>query len=1119
MKKQRSNNKISIITKIIVVLTLVFTLAMTLSACRFKVDEPNDDNNNSNGSTIVNPSESDTVDSLTKIDFNETFSGKVQQWSETLGYVERNIPTETKNEGLSTRYPTYGTSIPNITDEEKDALLSETSLLFASDTTYDSMDSAGNYYLNGVATGKTLYKHTSSVGMYYGDVADDEKAVIERITVTANEVRNYITGIYAPAGEVIKIEISDEDLQKIGGKLTVIVGQVSHRNNVNNIWKARNDFSRMPIVANQMTVTSTVAYVGNPLGGPVYIYPSAFGETFSVTISGGVKYAHYIHGQTTAEDVEEMKNYSAPYYDYEVWDLGVRHSGPKLYGSYDYDNLVKCGDLWEKIIRTSRQVPCSANATIGVGYVYDCFVAAGAACAFQGGHSWVNAPCSWLGGALNYESMVTNGFWGVIHEYNHLYQSYGMEGSKTNEVTNNATSLLSYVLYTKISEKRSLNDSTLTDWNRFTDPSRSLRETLSNSISGNPQNSLNAYADLIHTFGTDIFTAATRAQKNGYTVDAWYEALSSVTDYNFTYYFEDILNQTVSDEMKALYDTDDRILFVPVATVFQTGRSFYVDGKEVFSETVRPYLIERGESITMDFNERLIIPTDYSFKIKNITMPENGTLEKIDENIYKYTPDENEYSGNIQLTIELVGDRKTEDVTINIQFRQYYKNQVEITKYTYGGEVKYATVEDALNNNFEGYTAKNTYKNTSTFVNGLANGQIGIVEGKIYIEESANYAICLRSGRGNNTLYLAINDTNYYQALSLDTDHGGFALEGEHVVNLKLNEGDYLYFKEITLSRHYADAFSELGIANLDASNPTMKTVPTASLCTTDMVIQKESLVTDEKYPREYNSTKQINSSNSKNHTLVDANMPSWSESEGVENIFDGDPNTYYHNNRNNFLSEKNPFILIADMGKADYFNSITITTRTTGQYNLPVSFELLGSLDNENWFSVGKFTDLSLTGNTVTANFDDKEFRYYKLIVTKTKAQSSTNQYVTIASIDFTYALTGKELSPYVADYYVRENESFIEQTSISEYGKLITGNGTIRYSFTGTGIAIQVRQSESAKVKVIIDSVVKEYVLDENSNPYIPIYFTGLNDIQHDISIEVIEGKIYMDSVLIVE
>ena len=42
--------------------------------------------------------------------------------------------------------------------------------------------------------------------------------------------------------------------------------------------------------------------------------------------------------------------------------------------------------------------------------------------------------------------------------------------------------------------------------------------------------------------------------------------------------------------------------------------------------------------------------------------------------------------------------------------------------------------------------------------------------------------------------------------------------------------------------------------------------------------------------------------------------MPSWSDNESVENIFDGNPDTFYHNNRNNFVSADNPFVLVADM-------------------------------------------------------------------------------------------------------------------------------------------------------------------------------------------------------------
>ncbi len=1098
-------------TLLFVSLIMIFVILVGISGCKFKFDNDNNKSDDKGSTDNGNQEPSDQLSTLTKMDFQEVFSGKVNQWSETIGVVERSIPEESSNEGLCERYPVYGTSLSDITTEEKENLIKESSLMFASDSTYNTMDENGNYLLNGQLTGKCIYKHTSAEGMYYGNVADDEQAVVEKITIAAKEVRNYVTGLYAPAGEVVKIEISENDLSAIGGSLLVVVGQVSHRNVVNNIWTARDDFSRMPVIANKMSVTTTTAYVGNPLGGPIYIYPAKFDTTFTVTISGAVKYAHFIYGQTTAEEVEEMKDYSAPYFDFEIWDLGVRHSGPKAYANFDYDNLVRCGDLWEKITRTSRQVPCSANASIGVGYVYDCFVAAGAAVAFQGGHSWVNAPCSWLSGALNYDSMVTDGFWGLIHEYNHLYQSYGMENSKTNEVTNNATSLLSYVLYTKISEKRSLNDSTLSGWNRYTDPSRSLRETVENQKSDKPQNALNVYADLIHTFGTDIFTKAARIQKK-LGVDGWYEALSLVTEYNFTYYFENILNQTLSEEIKSLYDTSDRINFIPIASIYQTGRSYY-DRGEVFSETVKPYLIERGEQIIMDFNESLIVPEGYSYRIKSISLPLNGKLERLEENVYRYTPDNDEYSGVMKLVVGLEGERETRDVTLNIEFRQYYKNQVEVTKYKYEGEVKYSTVDEAVKNRFEGFTDKNTYKNTTTFINGLANNQIGVVEGKIYIAESGDYAFCLRSGRGNNTLYIGVNSSALEQVLSLNSDHPSFALEGEHVVNLSLKKGDYLYFKEITLSRHYQDAYTELGMAKL-GDNESMKTVATVYLCTNDMIIENNNFVSQEKYTRTYTAAVSAASSSSGTHTLIDGNMGSWSDGEGIDNIFDGNPDTFYHNERNNFLSEENPFVLIADMGEIGTYNSIKIISRTTGQYNLPISFKLYGSLDNSNWFILGEYRELELNANSVNATFQSAEFRYYKLYVTDTRAQSSSNKYVTISQIEFSYTISGREYSPYVLSYYKGDNKNFVENKELSEFGRTILGNGRIEYSFAGC-FALIVRQQDICSIKVNVNGKENKYTLKNKEESYIAFYITS--EELTEVVIEVIEGNINIDSIIV--
>lgn len=1053
-----------------------------------------------------------------EIAFERTLAGKVGQQSVTLGTTARNIPTSTSNEGLNERYPTYGTSLADITDEEKDNILAEDALLRVSGGTYDSMDAEGNLYLNGSATGRKLYKHTSSVGMYYSDVDDNEPAVIEQVTISTNEVRNYVTGLYAPAGEVIKIEISEQDLNNAGGELLIILGQVSHRNNENNIWKARNDFSRMPIVANQMKVISTTAYVGTYLGGPIYVYPKTFGTTFTVKISGAVKYAHYIHGQTTKEELKEMENLSAPYFDFEVWDLGVRLSGPKAYANFDYDNLVKVGDLWEKICRTSRQVPCSANASISVGYVFDCFVAAGAACAFQGGHSWINAPCGWLSGALNYESMTSNGFWGIIHEFNHLYQSYGLESTKTNEVSNNATSLLSYVSYTNISAKRSEDDSTLGgDWNRYTDPSRSLRETIQNSTSETPQYALNTYADLIHSFGVDVFAKATRIQNAQMGVSNWFEALCQATNYNMTYYFEEMLHHTIGDEIKSKYQ--NLPMFVPVASVYQTGRNYFSGSQETFIETVRPFEIY-NKTYTLNFNKKILVPNGFTFKIKNVTTPQNGVLKKVSDGVYEYTPT-SEYSGTFYVELELQHSTiQTPNVTLSINIKTKDNYNLNITKYSFDSTTKYTTVEDALLNKFDGYSNVATSEKRNTFLNGIKNNEIGIVEGKIYIPEDGEYVFCLRSGRGGNTLYLSVNDKdNLEKVLSLTGNHPNFAVSGEHTVTKTLKKGDYVYFKEITLSKNSSDAYTELGWANLTKGESCVS-IPAQYLYSNDTYFTEYDFTSNEIYKREYSASYLLHISDLSKQSIVEVNHSSWSESEKIDNIFDGDLNTFYHNDRNNFVSESNPFELTVDLGENLLCNNITISTRLSAQENIPCTFKLYGGTSLDDMKLLGDFTNLAMTNRKVSADFDEATIRYYKLYVTDTKSSNNGNKYVTIAQIDLNYYFNGIEKAPLEFEYFANkkvENSNFEKLIETSTFGYLIKGNGIIEYNFTGSKIMIFANQKETCKIKLTLNN--KEYTIDlDELNQKKDIFsINNLDNKLHNLKIEVLEGNLYLDSLII--
>lgn len=108
---------------------------------------------------ITNTKNNDSLSNQFSSELFNINSSKVQQSFTDLGNINRNIPKDTKNEGICLRYPTYGTSLENITEEEKDNLIKESSLIFPGTNTYTSLDKDGNYSFGiGNLTGKKIYK-------------------------------------------------------------------------------------------------------------------------------------------------------------------------------------------------------------------------------------------------------------------------------------------------------------------------------------------------------------------------------------------------------------------------------------------------------------------------------------------------------------------------------------------------------------------------------------------------------------------------------------------------------------------------------------------------------------------------------------------------------------------------------------------------------------------------------------------------------------------------------------------------------------------------------------------------------------------------------------------------
>lgn len=1048
----------------------------------------------------------DNTENFVLMQFEQTNDVIVNQNNTTVGTVSRNIPTEVKNEGISTKYPTYGTNM-TFSEEEREKLYEESTALFAS---FDSMDSQGNLLLNGVETGKKLYKHTVAENIYFGQVSDDEDAVKEQITICSNEVRNFLTGLYAPAGEVVKVEISSQDLESIGA-LNIAVGQVTHRNIVHTIPKTKTSYGRMPTIAKVFKQKTTEFYVGNYFGGPIYISPDKYGKEFTVTISGAVKYPCFIYGKTTKEEFEQTKTSSAPYFDFEVWNLGVRHSGTAKYANFDYDNLQKVGDFWEKVCQASRQVPNTSNKYIGVGFIYDPYVAAGSACAYQGGNTWVNAPYYTFGNALNYDNIVQYGIWGMVHEFNHHYQNYGI--APYGEVTNNATSLLSYILYTDISSFRSENDSTLTGWNRYTDPTRSLKETISNAKNTAPQSTLNIYADIIHNFGTDKFVKAAMLSSGKHDVDSWFLALTNATGYDMTYYFENLLHQTVSDEAKAEVPVGSET-FVPVACLYQVGR-YILDGQGTsFVNTVRPYKIEYGKEYVLDFEKFLIVPDDFDVEIVSITNPQNGTLQKQTNKKYIYTPSKDVASGEFEITIKLTHDTiQTKPITLVLNLAQK-EPTITAKKYIYNSRV-YNKADDAIANNFAQFSSVQEKMTTSTFLNGVANNQIGVVEGKIYIPQDGQYTFCLRAGRGNNALYISKDGITFDKMIEFDGNKGGFEIEESHNCTLQLEKGKHIWFRQVVISNGHSDAFTELGWTT---NQSTPVTIPAKYLFNVEREYTPYTFVTTNRYPRQNNLTKSVYNSDISKWEILSCNMSQWDDTTKIENILQNSTQTFYHNNRNNFVSSGNPFELLIDTHQQNIFNALAFYARETGKENLPCTFELFGGVDKDNLTLLGTYTNQNIVDKKISVTFEKSTIRYFKLVVTDTKSSAGGNKYVSFAKIELGYNFEGKLCSPDKLLYYKTMLKSFSHQTNCNAtFGHLVSGNGQIKFTFDGTQIALFTNQKTECTLKIDIDGTQTQIKISKQNQKDIGFISDVLENKSHNLTITLVDGVLDLDSVAI--
>lgn len=1094
-----------------------------------------------------------------------------------LGNVKRNIPTETDtllgkesefdnsdpkapNDFVKDAkyYPKYGYTPQGMGDSTiRKQLVNEAWKLCSINTrigsdgyprnTYNKMKKDGTLWMVDSAGNETpgkpskLFKHVSAEGMYFGDVSPDEKAVIKEMTFNPRSFHSHgmysVTGLYAPAGEVLKVQLSEKDMDATGG-ITIHIGQALYNSKANNIWVAKGQMQRFPVILNTMVVnknTATLengvwtAYVGSFLGGPVYVRNA--GATFTTTISGGVTYSHFILGHTTPEEFEANKDSSAPYFDLEVWDNGVLHSGPKIYAqNFSYDDLFKVAVLWDQI----TSVTTTGNNQ-NIVFIYDPFVAAGAAVAFPSQQA-VNCPASWMANSLNYETLIKSGGWGNLHEYHHNFQGYGVGNG--GEVTNNALTLVSYALFTKISASRQIGNygaAGLGGWNNYTSATWALNDILKLTKGQNPSNGaqgLALYATLLHNFGADAFIQV-RKLGGGQSYQNYFKKWEQITHNNMTYYFTEILkannyNANLTDEWLKANSNPDYPMFVPVASVYQTGRSYSYDEQNQYINTMQPYVIPYGQKFTIDLSKytlnedgayksgSIVLPDGFSYKIKNVSQPENGTITKQSDYIYTLTPNNYAVTGQILVTIELTkndNEFKVQDFDLILEFEQSHEltgRMLERTTYEFDNNHEYNAVS-AFENNYKGYTNKiegdnkNPTQNSNTDIwlstdelnNALKHNSIMEVKGKFYITETAKYRFAIR-GRHDVALFLSFDEGLTYKLGEKEYAHyvtkgNGTAfplVEGTYVdTTEKLLANTWVYFKAVMIVDN-SNRASFIGVGTGKIPDPLPQTdsegnpilgddgnplpdIPAGDSRNPITVSYASAYrlsyqFAENRFKPDYFYTKVYYQSYSDNEIIIttkqtvinDYGYVPFNNNFEIGNICDGDLNTNI-NTKAITISEENPFQLEFKFDAPITANKFRIHySKNHNQAFIgsrPKNYKLyIKSNVNDEWKQVLDIKNAICADYIHTAKFDDfYTFQYYKFVVTDTYYLTSSNpRFMVIYDLQFISQL---ELSngsrTSIGDKKIKLYGTWSIEKTPSKFGRVYVGKENSSIQFEFTG------------------------------------------------------------------
>ena len=910
--------------------------------------------------------------------------------------------------------------------------------------------------------------------------------------------------------------------------------------------------NRMPYLGKTFSISETETKVGTPFGGMVFIeiaesVPS--GANIEVDIKGVVDTPYYDLGKTTSEEWKVAKD--APGIFAEIRTPYLRFILPAKFIRH-IEDPQKAAEFWTNVTALSANTMGLENRTTPMTLTFDQYITVGIA--YANVWSWsCNLPPEWSKDAFDYDGLVKNGSWGIIHEINHHYQrrysSYSDEwglGTDFTEITNNALSAASYILYTNIAASRGENGTD--DWNKVADPYSSLKQQIFEGVQyypGVPNIGNFMFSTFAHEIGPINYVNVIKSTYEGGTFNGIYippydyklESQGGLKrddryddmayrfcvagERDYTWYIQKELRwplkQETIDKIKALGYKET----IPVQSVYAMG--------EVGRETGRPFYIP-SSGYTFDFQKSLVSPGNVT--VIDVSQPKYGTLQLRQDGKYDYLASTSMPENALDefvLTVKVEKDGISHETKLNCTIALDYNASVvehfDILKWDiyealdvlptstpYGSSTStgmridsaegdrlsrskgYFMVDEAGEYEFQAFgddrAAFQIHLDDGTTLQSITNDYANNVDDALKLAQQTD-----NKGRAKSTSFTVNLEANkIYQYTLVAKNTGGI---GWADVNIRKTSGDTSW-KSIT--KIYSNLNDVGKITDRNYVMPDPEYIRPSSLATADETTVKGLTVI---------STPQ---------GVVPNNDPNSHNEGNKENIVDGDISTYFHSSYDNSNKTPFPHEYILDLGGEKSFNNLEIYTRTydhvgvIGDYEIFIADEYNG--DKTVWTQI--YEDKTRKDNSnapadIKISLPQTKAKYLKIsalnnrdgrditIVAEVKLSNKTNVKNVIAQ--------DSSFIQYEGDWSKDSNGAFVNGATYN------TTTGYFMYCFDGKESNIYV--AKDVEVEIRVDGGKWEKVKLTGSLREPSVTLNMQNEGQHVIEVRAINEEIALNMI----